>query len=222
MRERGALRYVGRLHLLTDTTRQERYGHVDLAQLAIAGGAEVIQFREKRGSTRALIDTARALARVCRKGAVRLIVNDRLDVAIASDAGGVHLGLDDFPLGLARDLLGPDRVIGATAGTVEQAVAAMWAGADYVGVGPIYATSSKAEAGAPIGLNGLREVVRAVEIPVIAVGGITAERIAEVLATGAHGVAVIEAVVLDPDPTRATRALREAIEASGGGAPRER
>ena len=222
MTERGALRYVGRLHVLTDTARQERYGPAELAQFAITGGADVIQFREKCGSTRALIETCRALARVCREAGVRLIVNDRMDVAIASDAGGVHLGREDFPLSLARDLLGPDRVIGATAATAEAAVAAMWAGADYLGVGPIYATSSKVDAGAPIGLDGLREVVRAVEIPVIAVGGITAERIGEVLATGAHGVAVIVAVVLDPDPARATQALREAIDAAVGGAVRER
>jgi len=207
------MRRVGRLHVLTDTVRQSRFDHAELARLALAGGADAIQFREKRGSARALIEIARAIAELCRRPGASMIVNDRLDVALAADAGGVHLGADDYPPSLAREILGPDRVIGVSARTAAEAVVAMDAGADYIGAGPVYTTASKPDAAPPIGADGLRAIVRAVEIPVIAIGGITAERIAEVLATGAHGVAVIEAVVCDPDPTAAARRLREAIDA---------
>jgi thiamine-phosphate pyrophosphorylase len=205
------MRRVGRLHVLTDTVRQSRYDPVALARLALEGGAQVIQYRDKRAPTREQIATARALVELCRAHDAQLLVNDRIDVALAADAHGVHLGADDFPLGLARDLLGPDRAIGASAGTVEEAIAAVRAGADYLGVGPVYATASKPDAAAPIGPDGLRAIVRAVEAPVIAIGGITLERVAEVLAAGALGIAVIEAVVCDADPAAAARALREAL-----------
>ena len=213
------MRRVGRLHVLTDITRQGRHDHAELARLALAGGADAIQFREKSGSTRGMIEIARALTGICRERGACLIVNDRLDVALAADADGVHLGLDDFPPSLARKLLGPDRVVGASALTVEEAIAGMRAGADYIGAGPVYATGSKPDAPLPIGAEGLRAIVRAVEIPVIAIGGVTAARVPEILATGAHGIAVIEAVAGDPDPTAATRRLREALDApaaSGG------
>jgi thiamine-phosphate pyrophosphorylase len=213
------MRRVGRLHVLTDVARQGRFDHAELARLALAGGADAIQYREKSGSTRGMIGIARVLIGICRERGACLIVNDRLDVALAADADGVHFGLEDFPVSRARTILGPDRVIGASARTVEEAVAGMRAGADYIGAGPVYATGSKPDASPPIGAAGLRAIVRAVEIPVIAIGGVTAERVSEVLAAGAHGIAVIEAVACDPDPTAATRQLREALDApvSGGG-----
>jgi thiamine-phosphate pyrophosphorylase len=207
------MRNVGRLHVLTDIEHQRRYSHAELTRMAIAGGADVIQFRERGVTARSLITTGRDLVQQCRAHSVRLIVNDRVDIAIAADAGGVHLGQEDFPISLARELLGPDRVIGASARTPEEAIEAMWSGADYVGAGPVYATDSKADAGAPIGLDGLAAIVRAIEIPVIAIGGISAARVAEVMETGAHGIAVIRAVTLDADPQRAVRALREALDA---------
>jgi thiamine-phosphate pyrophosphorylase len=212
------MRRIGRLHVITDIVRQTRFDHVELARRALAGGAQVIQFREKQASTRQRIEIARQLARLCREAGARLLVNDRLDVALAADADGAHLGAEDFPLAAARDLLGPDRVIGATAGTPEEAIAAQGSGADYVGVGPVYPTASKPDAPGEIGLEGLAAVVRAVEIPVVAVGGITPARVAEVLATGAFGVAVIESVATHEDPAAATRRLREAIDAAVAGA----
>jgi thiamine-phosphate pyrophosphorylase len=211
------MRRVGRLHVLTDVARQSRFDHAELARLALAGGADAIQFREKSGPTRGMIEIARALAGICRDRGACLIVNDRLDVALAADADGVHLGLDDFPPSLARAILGADRVIGASARTVEEAIEGMRAGADYIGAGPVYATGSKPDASPPIGAAGLRAIVRAVEIPVIAIGGVTAERVAEILAAGAHGIAVIEAVAGDPDPAAAARRLREALDAPAAG-----
>jgi thiamine-phosphate pyrophosphorylase len=205
------MRRVGRLHVLTDTAHQTRFSHLELARLALEGGADLIQLRDKQASARALIGVARTLAGLCREHGARLVINDRVDVALACDAGGVHLGAEDFPISRARELLGPNRLIGASARTPEEAVEAMWAGADYIGAGPVHGTTRKADAGAPIGLEGLAAIVLAVEIPVVAIGGVTLERVPEILAAGAHGIAVIQAVALAEDPVDAARLLREAL-----------
>ena len=164
------MKKIGRLHVITDVVLQDRFSHVALAQMAVAGGADTIQFRQKEGSTRALIETAIAMKHACVD--VPLIVNDRVDVAIAAEADGVHLGQDDFPIGKARDLLGEDAVIGGTAKTLSQARECIAEGADYIGFGPIYATGSKADAGIVKGMEGLREMANGVNIPIIAIGGI--------------------------------------------------
>ncbi len=210
------LRGVGRLHVLIGATPQARFGREELARLAIAGGADTIQFRDKHASNREQIRIACALVEICRRAGVALIVNDRIDVALAADAAGVHLGQEDFPIGLARRLLGPGRIIGASAATAGEAEEAMWAGADYIGCGAIYATASKADAGAPIGPGALREISGRLEIPVIAIGGIGPAQVPEVMAAGAHGVAVIQAVALAADPQAATASLRAAIDAAAG------
>lgn len=214
------MRPTGRLHVLTDTDLQDRLSHREIAQHAIAGGADCIQFRQKEGSTRALIAQARDVADLCRRKGVPLIINDRIDVAIAADAAGVHLGQDDFPISLARELLGPDRIVGGSAGNLEEARAAERAGADYVGFGAVYGTRSKQDASAPQGLARLAEVAEALEIPVVAIGGIGLEQVTEVMGTGAHGLAVLEAVTLAEDPEGAARRMRAAIDAILGGPPK--
>ena len=203
------MKKIGRLHVITDVVLQDRFSHVVLAQMAVAGGADTVQFRQKEGSTRALIETAIAVKNAC--GDVPLIVNDRVDVAIAAEADGVHLGQDDFPIKQARDLLGEDAVIGGTAKTISQARQCIEQGADYIGFGPIYTTGSKADAGMVKGLEGLREMVSGVHIPIIAIGGIAIENIGEVIRAGAHGIAVISAVCCQPDPSEATRRLMDQI-----------
>ncbi len=213
------MRLTGRLHVLTDTDLQDRLTHREIAERAIAGGADCIQFRQKHGSTRALITQARDVADLCRRKGRALIINDRIDVAIAADAAGVHLGQEDFPISLARELLGPDKIIGGSAGNLEEARAAERAGADYVGFGAVYGTRSKQDASAPQGLERLTEVAKGLEIPVIAIGGIGSEQVAEVLGAGAHGVAVIEAVTLTEDPEDAARRMRAAIDAVLKGSP---
>ena len=130
------MKKIGSLHVLTDTVLQSRYSHLELARLAIAGGADTIQYRQKIGSTREMIDTALDLKGLCASLGATMIVNDRVDVAIASGADGVHLGQDDFPLDRARDLLGPDAIIGGTAKTLDQVRKAASEGADYVGFAP--------------------------------------------------------------------------------------
>jgi thiamine-phosphate pyrophosphorylase len=207
---------IGRLHLLTDVVLQSRFSHEDLARLGIAGGADTIQFREKAGSTRSLIEVAKSMLVVCRQAGVPLIVNDRIDVALAADADGVHLGQTDFPIPLARELLGKNKLIGGSAATLEEARVCLAEGADYIGFGPVYVTGSKADAGPVSGPEGLKRVVETIPLPIVAIGGITAENLPEVMKAGAYGIAVISAVCCELDPEGATRSLRDALERSKG------
>ncbi|MBU4278158.1 MAG: thiamine phosphate synthase [Proteobacteria bacterium] len=202
---------IDRLHVLTDTELQQRYSHEELARLAIAGGAGVIQFRQKQGSTRQMIETARHMLAICRRHKAKLIINDRLDVALAAEADGVHLGQDDFPLAQAREILGPDKIIGGSASSVEEAALCRAGGVDYIGLGPVYPTTSKADAGPAGGLDLLRRVSREFGLPVIAIGGINAARAAEVMEAGAHGMAVISAVCCQADPQEAAAELLRAM-----------
>ncbi|MGD0230187.1 MAG: thiamine phosphate synthase [Syntrophorhabdales bacterium] len=207
------MRKIGRFHVLTDTLLQKDFSHVELARLAIAGGADTIQLREKAGSTREMIRVAHEMQLVCREAGVTFIVNDRVDVAIASHADGVHLGQGDLPIPLARKLLGEGAVIGGSAGTLEEARACLMEGADYVGFGPVYETASKDDAGPASGLDLLEEIVRTIGVPVIAIGGISPGNIPRVMQAGAHGIAVISAVCCQRDPEEAARILRRLMEA---------
>jgi thiamine-phosphate pyrophosphorylase len=207
------MRPIGRIHVLTDTELQGRFSHVELARLAIAGGADTIQFRQKTGSTRDLIRVARDMKRACEEAGATFLVNDRVDVAIASGADGVHLGQADFPIPMARELLGEGRIIGGSASTLEEARKCLAEGADYIGFGPVYPTGSKADAAPASGVDLLAEVSGTAGRPVIAIGGIGIANLPEVLRAGAHGIAVISAVCCQADPAGATRALRQALEA---------
>jgi thiamine-phosphate pyrophosphorylase len=204
---------VGRLHFLTDFTFQQRHGHAALAELAIRGGADTIQFRQKEGTLRDILVSAHAVAEVCRRLGVPLLVDDRVDVALAVGAAGVHLGQTDMPLADARRVLGPDAIIGITAPTVSLARAAESGGADYIGFGPVYATRSKANPLSVRGLEGVLDVSNRIGIPVIGIAGITALRAADVIRAGAHGVAVMTAISCADDPKAAARQFRTAIDA---------
>jgi len=206
------LKQVGRLHVLTDTALQTRFSHVDLTRLAIAGGADTIQFRQKGGSTREMIQVAMEMKALCRGAGASFIVNDRIDVAIASRADGVHLGQGDFPIPLARKLLGKGAIIGGSAVTLEGANKCHSEGADYVGFGPVYPTTSKDDAGPVTGLALLKEVVANIPLPIIAIGGVSTENTPEVLKAGARGIAIISAVCCQPDPEKATRDLYRALQ----------
>jgi thiamine-phosphate pyrophosphorylase len=202
---------IGKLHVLTDTVLQSRFSHLELARMAIDGGADTIQFRQKSGSTWDMIAIARKLKELCTKAGVPLVVNDRVDVAIASDADGVHLGQEDFPIALARKLLGEDMIIGGSAVTLEDARGCLTEGADYVGFGPVYPTSSKPDASSPTGIELMKKVIRTVPLPLIAIGGIHAQNVPEVMHAGAHGIAVISAVCCQADPKQATLVLSQAL-----------
>jgi len=203
---------IGKLHVITDHVIQSRFSHVQLAELAIRGGADTIQFRQKTGATKEMIDISRQMKSICTGAQVFFIVNDRLDVAMASGADGVHLGQDDFPIPLARKILGEDIFIGGSAATLEEARKCFEEGAAYVGFGPVFPTTSKDDAGPVSGIELLSQVVEAVPVPIIAIGGITPQNTLAVLQAGAKGIAVISAVCCAPDPEDATRKLLEALE----------
>lgn len=205
---------IGRLHVLTDFHLQQQFSHAELAQRAIRGGADTIQFRQKAGRVRHKLHEARRTAAACAEAGVPLIIDDHIDVVLAVDADGVHLGRRDFPLGEARRILGPDVLIGATATTTAHARQAEGSGADYIGFGPIFRTTSKENPKAVKGLQGLAAACRAVEIPVIAIAGITPERVAPVLEAGAHGVAVLSGVACADDPEMAAARYRREVEAA--------
>lgn len=202
------------LMVITDRGLAGGRSQVDIVRAAIAGGATIIQLRAKDVATREMVELGRALRSLTREAGVALIVNDRLDVALAIDADGGHVGQDDLPAEAARALLGPNRILGVSAATPEEAAAAALAGADYLGTGAVYATGSKADAGAPIGVAGLAAVTRSVTIPVVAIGGIGPGRAGPCIVAGAAGVAVISAVVAQPDPQAAARQLRQEIDAA--------
>jgi len=202
------------LHVLTDRDWSRGRDMLSVAKAAIAGGATVIQLRDKAASTRQLVAEGLALRRLTRQHGVLLIVNDRVDVALAVEADGAHVGQDDMTADLARRLLGPDRLLGVSTGSLEEAEAATTAGADYFGVGPIYATRAKADAGAPTGPALLRAIAARFATPLVAIGGITTENAGEAIQAGAAGVAVITAVVAADDIAAAARRLRAAVDAA--------
>jgi thiamine-phosphate pyrophosphorylase len=199
-----------RLHVLTDREWSRGRSTLTVAEAAIVGGATVIQLRDKTASTRMLVEEGLALRELTRKHGVLLIVNDRIDVALAVEADGAHVGQDDMPGALARQLLGPDRILGISAGNRDEAMAALAAGADYLGVGPIFATRGKADAGSPIGTQLLHELSSRYTTPLVAIGGITSTNARDVIAAGAAGIAVITAVVNAEDVEAAARSLSEA------------
>lgn len=209
---------VGNLHVITEVLLQDRFSHVELTKMAIAGGADTIQFRQKEGSTRGMIEAARGMREVCKAAGVLFIVNDRIDVALAVDADGVHLGQDDFPIPLARQILGPGKIIGGSASDLQDVQTCLAERVDYIGFGPVYRTTSKDDAGAPGGVPLLEEAVQAASVPIIAIGGIGAGNLAPIMRAGAAGIAVISAVCCRDDPEGATRALRRGLkEALSGG-----
>lgn len=207
------------LHVITDRRTAGGRSVVEAVQAAIRGGATVIQLREKEASTRQMIALGQMLLELTRAAGIPLIVDDRVDVALALDAEGVHLGQEDMPAETARKLIGPKKLLGVSASTVEEACEAEGAGADYLGVGDIFGTPSKPDAGAPIGLELLAEIARSVSIPVVGIGGITLENAAAVMQSGAAGVAVISAVIGAADPEVAARRLREIAKLSKGDPP---
>ena len=173
---------------------------------ALAGGVTTVQLRAKGLTDRQLLLAAQALHARCQAAGALFIVNDRVDIALAAGADGVHLGVDDLPVADARRLLGPHAVIGYSPENDADRLAAEQAGADYLGVGPVYGTSTKSDAGAAIGLDGLARVVRATTLPVVGIGGVTLANAPDVLCAGAAGVAVVGAIWHAPDPEAAARA----------------
>ncbi len=191
----------------------------EVVAAAVRGGVTLVQLREKALADAEIVELARALKDLLGPLGVPLIVNDRVEVARAAGTDGVHLGQDDLDAARARAILGPDRLIGVSAGTAVEAARVDRASADYVGIGSLYATPTKPDAGAPIGLAGLSALAAALApLPAVAIGGIGAGNAAEVMASGAaDGIAVVSAICGAEDPEAAARALRREIEAGRRG-----
>lgn len=185
--------------LVTDRRLCGGHSLLSVVESALRGGVNVVQYREKEAGTRRMLDEAGALNSLCRKYGALFVVNDRVDVALAVGAPGVHLGQEDMPPAVARELLGPEAVIGVSASSVREAVGAEDGGADYIGASAVFATPTKAEAPA-LGLAGLSEICRAVSVPVVGIGGLNTGNSAAVMAAGARGVAVVSAIMAADDP----------------------
>lgn len=200
------------LYLVTDP----RLSEGDLpgrVEQAIRGGVTLVQLREKNTDSRKFLETALRVREVTDRYGIPLIINDRVDIALACDAAGVHLGQSDIPCTIARKILGPNKLIGVTAKTVEQAVQAEQDGADYLGCGALFPSGAKPEA-QPMTLSTLSQILAAVHIPVTAIGGINADNLHLPVETGVNGVAVVSAILGQPDVSAAARKLREKIEAA--------
>lgn len=183
-----------------------------IVTVSIRGGATMIQLRDKQSSTKQFIALANKLHALTGQAKIPFIVNDRVDIAAAVDAQGVHLGQEDMPIPIARKLLGKGKIIGASVKTVALAKKVQRDGADYLGVGPVFKTQSKRDGGEPLGIKRLSLITKAVTIPVVAIGGITGQNAASVIRAGASGIAVISAVMGAEDPEEATRKLRLIVD----------
>jgi thiamine-phosphate pyrophosphorylase len=207
---------TGKLCVITDTVVQTRFSHEELAEMAVKGGADMIQFRDKSMPSGKMVETAKRIKKICdsiKSSKVIFIVNDRVDIALISDADGVHLGTDDIPLKEARELLGKNKIIGGTAHSLNEALKAEKDGADYIGYGHIFATRSKLKTTPPAGLKELADVCRQVNTKIIAVGGITLQNAKQVIDAGAYGIAVIGSVAKAGDPEKIVKQLRNILYA---------
>ncbi len=196
-------------YLVTDS-RLSKYGSLHDVSEAVRAGCSIVQYREKGRDTRTMVEEASAMQKLCRDRAI-FIVNDRIDVALAIDADGVHIGQDDMPFAIVRRLLGFDKIIGLTVHDVEEAEEAESLGADYIGLSPIFSTGTKQDSGAPCGIPMIKAVRERVRLPIVAIGGINRENIAGVISAGADSAAAISAVVCAEDVYRETMAFRDII-----------
>jgi thiamine-phosphate pyrophosphorylase len=199
------------LYLVTD---RELFGNrpiPELVKAAVKGGVTVIQLREKDLSSREFLAEALEVKKELKNTNIPLIINDRIDIALAADAEGVHLGNNDMPVEYAKKILPPGKIIGISAESVEDAVTADSKGADYIGVSPIFTTPTKPELETGLGLQGLRQIRMVTRLPLVAIGGLNKSNAVEVVKNGADGIAVVSAICAAPDPQKAAEELANVI-----------
>ncbi len=206
---------ISGLYVIIQPDLHPAYSPVELAGFALQGGADVIQWRDKSGDTEMGWQMAKAIAKLCQPYKKPFIINDNVELALDVGADGVHLGQDDLPIGAARKLLGPGKIIGGSAGTSERARALCEAGVNYIGAGHVFPTQTKQKTTPPIGVDGLRAVCDAVDVPVIAIGGISEDNMPALFEAGAAGMAVVSAVCAAEDPLKATQILKRKFEDNG-------
>jgi thiamine-phosphate diphosphorylase len=215
MSNSGARAFDLRLYAVTDRAWLNGGRLEDQVEQALLGGATLVQLREKDLATGAFIEAAERVKRVTDRHQVPLIINDRLDVVLAVDAAGLHIGQDDMPARTARRLLGPDRILGVSVADRDQALQAERDGADYLGAGAVFPTGTKLDA-SEVDYRQLQRLTAAVAIPVVAIGGINERNALELCGSGIHGIAVVSALFAQPDIRAAARAMRELAERIAG------
>jgi thiamine-phosphate pyrophosphorylase len=206
------------LYLVTDSALAMGRALPDVVRAAVDGGVTCVQVREKDVPSRAYIERLLLVRPLLRECSIPLFVNDRVDVALAVEADGVHLGQTDMPLVMARSIAADRLIVGVSCETVQDAIDAERGGADYVSVSPVFVTPTKTDTAPALGLDGVRAIRRAVRLPVVAIGGISAANAADVIHAGADGICVVSAIVSAPDPRAAAAALREIVERARHGA----
>lgn len=200
------------LYLVTDRSLSKGRSTAEIVAAAVAGGVSCIQLREKSCGTRDFLNEALALQPLLKSRNLPLIINDRLDIALAIEADGVHLGQSDMPIGRARKIAGDSLIIGISAESVDDARRAEQQGADYIGISPVFSTPTKTDTVPPLGLEGVRQIRALVDIPLVGIGGINSDNAESVLAAGADGIAVVSAIVSAADPAGAAKKLKTLID----------
>jgi thiamine-phosphate pyrophosphorylase len=214
MYERQKIDYS--LYLVTDRALSLGRSNLEVIEAAVSGGVTLVQLREKEASTQEFYQEGLNIKDYLEAARIPLIINDRIDVALALDADGVHLGQEDMPVDVARKILGPCKIIGASAFTTQEAVAAESMGADYLGLSPIFVTTTKPELVAEIGLEGISSLKQAVKIPIVGIGSMHQSNAYEAVRAGLDGVAVVSAICSQEDPKAAAAAIKaEVMRAKG-------
>jgi thiamine-phosphate pyrophosphorylase len=218
-----ALRTAGRpvdytLYLVTDSDLSRGRALLDIVRAAVDGGVTCVQMREKAVSSREYLERLSPVRELLRERGIPLFVNDRVDIALAVEADGVHLGQTDMPLSLARQIAGDRLIIGISCETAQDAIEAERGGADYVSVSPVFATPTKTDTAPALGLDGVRAIRAAVRLPVVTIGGINAANAADLIRAGADGICVVSAIVAAPNPRAAAASLRNIVEGARHGA----
>jgi len=201
------------LYLVTDRELSMGRDNLSVVQSAVKGGVSCVQLREKNCSTREFIEQALILKNflTAQKKNIMLIINDRVDVAQAVGADGIHLGQKDMPFSIVKKIVGDSMIIGISTETLDEALRAEKEGADYIGVGPVYSTTTKTDTVAPIGLEGLIQIRKMVKIPIVAIGGLNHTNAEDTIKSGADGIAVVSAIVSAGDPEKSAKELKEII-----------
>lgn len=198
------------LYFITDSGLTKQ-GVLPDVRSVLSGGCRLLQYREKMKSTAAMVVEAREIAKLCKAKKALFFVDDRVDVAVAASADGVHIGQGDMPLADARKILGKRKIIGVTVHSVAEALQAQKLGADYVSISPIFATSTKSDAGAPCGVGLIEEIKKRVRLPIVAIGGINEQNVQQVMRAGADAVAVISSIVCSENPKEAAARIIKKI-----------
>ena len=196
------------IYFVTDRDLMSTETLEDAVSLAIKGGATIVQLREKNASSRDFYETALSLKKICSKNNVPLIINDRLDIALAVDCDGVHIGQSDLPADVVRKIIGKDKIVGVSASNLEKALEAQKNGADYIGVGAMFSTNTKTNTNS-VTIEQLSEIKKAVDIPVVAIGGIKKDKLELFKGSNIDGIAVVSAIISQPDIEKATSELKK-------------